>query len=114
MPDSWFIVALLPILFHRTNDVIAGLLRTLNPDELKRADGDVFGRIYEYFLTEFAGLKAHDGGEFFTPGSLVQLIANFLEPTHGIVLDPACGSRGMFVQSDHFVERRQLEVLAER
>ncbi|MFH0967167.1 MAG: N-6 DNA methylase [Methanobacteriota archaeon] len=87
------------------NDVIGQTLRILNPDELKQASGDVFGRIYEYFLTQFADLKAHDNGEFFTPVSLVSLIANIIEPKEGIVLDPACGSGGMFVQSAHFVER---------
>jgi type I restriction enzyme M protein len=87
------------------NDVIGQLLRTLNPEELKKATGDIFGRIYEYFLTGFANQKAHDGGEFFTPISLVQLITNLIEPDHGKVLDPACGSGGMFVQSAHFVER---------
>ncbi len=88
------------------NAVLGQLLRTLNPEELKRVSGDVFGRIYEYFLTQFADQKAHDGGEFFTPVSLVSLIANVLEPKSGIVLDPACGSGGMFVQSARFVERR--------
>jgi type I restriction enzyme M protein len=88
------------------NEVLGQLLRTLDPDELKRMSGDVFGRIYEYFLTQFADKKAHDGGEFFTPVSLVSLIANILEPNHGTVLDPACGSGGMFVQSARVVERR--------
>jgi len=88
------------------NAVLGQLLRTLNPDELKRVSGDVFGRIYEYFLTQFADQKAHDGGEFFTPISLVSLIANVIEPERGTVLDPACGSGGMFVQSARFVERR--------
>jgi type I restriction enzyme M protein len=88
------------------NQVLGQLLRTLNPDELKRVSGDVFGRIYEYFLTQFADQKAHDGGEFFTPVSLVSLIANVLEPASGTVLDPACGSGGMFVQSARFVERQ--------
>ncbi|TAJ44081.1 class I SAM-dependent DNA methyltransferase [Methanofollis fontis] len=87
------------------NTVLGQLLRTLNPDELKRVSGDVFGRIYEYFLTQFADQKAHDAGEFFTPVSLVSLIANVLEPEAGTVLDPACGSGGMFVQSARFVER---------
>jgi len=91
------------------NEVLGQLLRTLNPEELKQVSGDIFGRIYEYFLTQFADLKAHDGGEFFTPVSLVSLIANVLEPERGIVLDPACGSGGMFVQSAHFVERLQGE-----
>ncbi len=87
------------------NDVLGMLLRTLNPEELKKATGDIFGRIYEYFLTQFADQGAHDGGEFFTPVSLVQLIVNVLEPDHGKILDPACGSGGMFVQSAHFMER---------
>ncbi|HBH28891.1 MAG: N-6 DNA methylase [Desulfofustis sp. PB-SRB1] len=88
------------------NVVLGQLLRTLNPEELKRVSGDVFGRIYEYFLTQFADQKAHDGGEFFTPVSLVSLIANVIEPTGGTLLDPACGSGGMFVQSARVVERR--------
>ncbi len=86
------------------NDVLGQLLRTLNPDELKQVSGDVFGRIYEYFLTQFADQKAHDGGEFFTPISIVSLIAHVLEPERGTVLDPACGSGGMFVQSARIVE----------
>ena len=90
-----------------TSDVLGRLLRTLNPDELKKADGDIFGRIYEYFLTQFADQGAHDGGEFFTPISLVQMIVNVIEPSHGKVFDPACGSGGMFVQSAHFVEHQQ-------
>ena len=87
------------------NAVLGQLLRTLNPEELKKVSGDVFGRIYEYFLTQFADQKAHDGGEFFTPISLVSLIANVLDPSRGVVLDPACGSGGMFVQSARVVER---------
>jgi type I restriction enzyme M protein len=90
------------------NVVLGNLLRILNPEELKKADGDIFGRIYEYFLTQFANLKAHENGEFFTPVSLVSLIANVLEPDHGLVFDPACGSGGMFVQSAHFVERQRI------
>jgi len=86
------------------NGVLGQLLRTLNPDELKKVSGDVFGRIYEYFLTQFADQKAHDGGEFFTPVSLVSLIAHVLDPEGGTVLDPACGSGGMFVQSARIVE----------
>ena len=86
------------------NAVLGQLLRTLNPDELKQVSGDVFGRIYEYFLTRFADQKAHDSGEFFTPISLVSLIAHVLDPERGTVLDPACGSGGMFVQSARTVE----------
>jgi type I restriction enzyme M protein len=65
----------------------------------------VFGKIYEYFLTQFADQKAHDGGEFFTPVSIVQTIVNVIEPDHGKIIDPACGSGGMFVQSAHFIEK---------
>ncbi len=86
------------------NQVLGQLLRTLNPEELKQVSGDVFGRIYEYFLTQFADQGAHDGGEFFTPVSLVSLIAHVLDPQRGTVLDPACGSGGMFVQSARIVE----------
>ena len=86
------------------NEVLGRLLRIFNDPALKNANGDIFGRIYEYFLTGFADLKAHDGGEFFTPISLVQMIVNVIEPDHGKVLDPACGSGGMFVQSAHFIE----------
>ncbi len=84
--------------------VLRQVLRIFNDPALQRADGDVFGRIYEYFLTQFADQKAHDNGEFFTPVSIVQTIVNVLEPTRGKVIDPACGSGGMFVQSAHFVE----------
>ena len=87
------------------NNDLGGLLRIFNDPSLEKADGDVFGRIYEYFLTQFAGEKAHDGGEFFTPPSLVQTIVNVIEPDHGNIIDPACGSGGMFVQSAHFIER---------
>ena len=88
------------------NEVLGELLRKLNPDELKRVSGDVFGRIYEYFITRFADQKAHDDGEFFTPVSLVSLIAHVLDPGRGTVLDPACGSGGMFVQSARTVEEQ--------
>ena len=86
------------------NQVLGQLLRTLNPEELKNVSGDVFGRIYEYFLTQFADQKAHDAGEFFTPISLVSLIAHVIDPERGTVLDPATGSGGMFVQSARIVE----------
>ena len=86
------------------NEVLGTLINTFDDAALKRASGDIFGRIYEYFLTQFADQKAHDGGEFFTPVSLVQTIVNVIEPDHGRVLDPACGSGGMFVQSAHFIE----------
>lgn len=79
-------------------------MRRFNNKEIKQATGDIFGRIYEYFLAKFSIQKAQDNGEFFTPSSIVQTIVNVIEPNHGIVLDPACGSVGMFVQSSHFIE----------
>src|SRR5437867_2726308 len=85
--------------------VLEDLMRLFNSEEIKQATGDVFGRIYEYFLAKFSIQKAHDNGEFFTPSSLVQTIVNVIEPNHGTVFDPACGSGGMFVQSSHFIER---------
>ena len=91
------------------NDVLGTVLRIFNDPALQDAKGDVFGRIYEYFLTQFADQSAHDGGEFFTPPAIVQMIVNAIEPDHGKVLDPACGSGGMFVQSAHFIERMALD-----
>jgi type I restriction enzyme M protein len=85
-------------------DLLAELLKIFNRPALQTATGDVFGRIYEYFLNQFAQSGAQEGGEFFTPPSLVRLIVNFIEPDHGVVLDPACGSAGMFVQTGHFIE----------
>ena len=84
--------------------VLEDLMRLFNSEQIRQATGDVFGRIYEYFLAKFSIQKAHDNGEFFTPSSLVQTIVNVIEPDHGIVLDPATGSGGMFVQSSHFIE----------
>ena len=79
------------------------LLRTL-PGAI---EGDGFGLIYEYFLGNFAFSEGQKGGEFFTPTSIVRLIVEILEPFHGKIYDPACGSGGMFVQSAHFVERHR-------
>ena len=98
--------------------LLEDLLKIFNRDALKTAGGDVFGRIYEYFLQEFAIQGAQDNGEFFTPPSIVQMIVNVIEPGVGapfkprdgtIVLDPAAGSGGMFVQSSHFMERMGLD-----
>jgi type I restriction enzyme M protein len=66
-------------------------------------DGDAFGRIYEYFLGEFARTEGQKGGEFYTPACIVRLLTEIIEPYHGVILDPACGSGGMFVQSARFV-----------
>ena len=86
------------------DDVLEEMMRTFDSERLRTATGDVFGRIYEYFLAEFSKQGAHDNGEFFTPPSIVQTIVSVIEPDHGIVMDPACGSGGMFVQSSHFIE----------
>lgn len=86
------------------NEVLERMLRMFDAEALRTASGDVFGRIYEYFLAEFSKQGAHDNGEFFTPPSIVQTIVNVIEPNHGTILDPACGTGGMFVQSSHFIE----------
>ena len=85
-------------------DLLAELVKIFDRPAIKAATGDVFGRIYEYFLNKFAMSGAQEGGEFFTPPSLVRMIVNVIEPDHGVVLDPACGSAGMFVQTGHFIE----------
>jgi type I restriction enzyme M protein len=85
-------------------DLLAELVKIFDRPAIKAATGDVFGRIYEYFLNKFAMSGAQEGGEFFTPPSLVRMIVSVIEPDHGLVLDPACGSAGMFVQTGHFIE----------
>lgn len=85
-------------------DLLAELVKIFDRPAIKAATGDVFGRIYEYFLNKFAMSGAQEGGEYFTPPSLVRMIVNIIEPDHGLILDPACGSAGMFVQSGHFIE----------
>jgi len=95
----------LPKDYERFEDeLLESMMRKFDTEALRTASGDVFGRIYEYFLAEFSKQGAHDNGEFFTPPSIVQTLANVIEPDHGIVFDPACGSGGMFVQSSHFIE----------
>ena len=102
----------LPKDFHIFDDtLLEDLLRIFDSTALRNASGDVFGRIYEYFLMKFAIQGAQDNGEFFTPPSLVQAIVNVIEPDHGIVFDPACGSGGMFVQSSHFIEHEGLDTM---
>jgi len=76
-------------------------------------DFDAFGRIYEYFLGEFARTEGQKGGEFYTPASIVRLLTEIIEPFHGRILDPACGSGGMFVQSARFVAEHQRNPAAE-
>lgn len=113
---------------ERHNPTLAGVLPktynlfsgTLLKELLKKVseipasvDFDAFGRIYEYFLGEFARTEGQKGGEFYTPSSIVKLLAEIIEPFHGRILDPACGSGGMFVQSARFVAEHQKNPAAE-
>jgi putative modification enzyme transmembrane protein len=86
-----------------SDELLAEILRIFNNSALDEVGGDIIGRIYEYFLNKFAKNIASDDGVFFTPKSLVKMIVNVLEPTHGTLFDPACGSGGMFIQSGDFV-----------
>ena len=87
------------------NSLLRDLLRIFNNSAFNEIQDDIIGRIYEYFLNKFAPVVAADDGVFFTPKSLVRMIVNIIEPTHGTVLDPACGSGGMFVSSADFIEQ---------
>ncbi len=86
-----------------SDELLAELLRIFNNSALDDVGGDIIGRIYEYFLNKFAKNIASDDGVFFTPKSLVKMIVNIIEPKQGVLLDCACGSGGMFVQSGDFV-----------
>ena len=92
-----------------SDELLAELLRIFNNSALDEVGGDVIGRIYEYFLNKFAKNIAQDDGVFFTPKSLVKMIVNVLEPSGGVLLDPACGSGGMFVQTGDFVNAAGME-----
>lgn len=100
------LVGVLPKDYTMFNDDLLGeLLRIFNNSALDEVGGDIIGRIYEYFLNKFAKNIASDDGVFFTPKSLVKMIVNIIEPKSGILLDPACGSGGMFIQSGDFVNQ---------
>lgn len=106
----------LPRNYHELDArLLRDLIRAFNSEAVKSITGDAFGRIYEYFLMKFSmsGAGAQEGGEFFTPPSLVQLIVNFIEPNHGVIHDPACGSGGMFVQTGHFVKQHSTKSINE-
>ncbi|MDB2373641.1 type I restriction-modification system subunit M [Psychrosphaera haliotis] len=101
--DNEAIKDALPKTFTRfENDMLKSLLKNFNDIDFSLGS-DIFGRIYEYFLNEFAKTEGQGGGEFFTPSALVSLITEVIEPYHGKVFDPACGSGGMFVSSADFV-----------
>jgi len=87
------------------NDILITLLKAFST--IPSIEGDAFGKIYEYFLSEFAKSEGQRGGEFFTPTTLVRLIVEVIEPFAGRIFDPACGSGGMFVQSARFVEEHR-------
>jgi type I restriction enzyme M protein len=89
-----------------SNDTLVSLLRAINAI-LGDIEGDAFGKVYEYFLGKFARAEGAKGGEYFTPTSIVQLIVEIIEPFGGKILDPACGSGGMFVQSARFIEEHR-------
>ncbi len=97
----------LPKTYNRfENALLKELLKTMNSVPMD-IEGDAFGKIYEYFLGNFAMSEGQKGGEFFTPTAIVQLIVDIIEPFHGRIFDPACGSGGMFVQSARFVEEHK-------
>ncbi|KEF34849.1 membrane protein [Deinococcus sp. RL] len=105
----------LPKLYNRLdNSILVSLLKSFNFSEIAGGlEGDAFGKIYEYFLGEFAKREGQLGGEFYTPTSLVKLMVEIMEPFHGRIYDPACGSGGMFVQSARFVEEHRRNPSAE-
>ena len=87
------------------NHILVTLLKSFS--QILIGDGDMFGKIYEYFLGHFAMSEGQKGGEFFTPTSIVKLIVEIIEPYHGRIFDPACGSGGMFVQSANLIREHK-------
>lgn len=90
------------------NAILVSLLKNFSQIEMD-IEGDQFGKIYECFLGNFARAEGQRGGEFFTPTTLVKLIVEIIEPYHGRIYDPACGSGGMFVQSAEFIKAHQMK-----
>ncbi len=105
--DNPDLTDVLPKTYNRfENTLLKELLKTMNSVPMD-IEGDAFGKIYEYFLGHFAMSEGQKGGEFFTPTPIVKLIVGIIEPYHGRIFDPACGSGGMFVQSARFVAEHQ-------
>ncbi|MBN2444452.1 MAG: SAM-dependent DNA methyltransferase [Spirochaetales bacterium] len=103
---------LLPRIFAGSNldrENVTGLINLFSKDIFRRdhAGVDMIGKVYEYFIGEFASSEGKRGGEYFTPASIVRCLVNMLEPTQGSVFDPCCGSGGMFVQSDIFTKHNR-------
>lgn len=99
LPKNYARPALNKVMLGELIDLISGIAMNEGGDKSK----DVLGRVYEYFLSQFAGAEGKRGGEFYTPRSVVQVLVQMLEPYSGRVYDPCCGSGGMFVQSEKFV-----------
>lgn len=105
--DNSAVKGVLPKNYGRLDkDVLLNLLRLFNDLKIEH-DGDVFGQVYEYFLGNFHKTTGEKGGEYFTPTTIVKLIVEIIQPYHGYIFDPACGSGGMFVQSADFVKRHK-------
>lgn len=103
---------LLPRIYAGSNldaENVRGLIGQFSKDVFKQDHGgeDLVGRVYEYFIGEFASSEGKRGGEYFTPASIVRMLVAMLEPTRGVVFDPCCGSGGMFVQSDIFTKHNK-------
>lgn len=111
--DNTELAGVLPQVYARLGkSTLVELIRLLAPIT-HAVEGDAFGLIYEYFLAAFAMEEGRGGGEFFTPPAIVSLLVEVIEPYHGRILDPACGSGGMFVHSAKFVNRHQREAASE-
>ncbi len=100
LPKDYARPALNAVMLGELIDLISGIALGAEPGEAR----DVLGRVYEYFLGQFAGSEGKRGGEFYTPRSVVRVMVEMIEPYKGRVYDPCCGSGGMFVQSEKFVE----------
>jgi type I restriction enzyme M protein len=108
--DNDALKGVLPRTYNRLDkELLVSLLKNFASIPMD-IEGDAFGKIYEYFLGKFAMAEGQKGGEFFTPTSIVKLIVEIIEPYHGRIYDPACGSGGMFVQSAAFVEHHKKAV----
>lgn len=111
--DNPELAGVLPQVYARLGkSTLVELIRLLAP-LTESVEGDAFGLIYEYFLSAFAMEEGRGGGEFFTPASIVSLLVEVIEPYHGRILDPSCGSGGMFVHSAKFVNRHKRDAASE-
>src|SRR5690606_38525701 len=104
LPKDYSRPALNKVMLGELIDLLSNIAELNAPGHKSR---DIFGRVYEYCLSSFAGAEGKRGGEFLTPPSVVKLLVAMLEPTRGRVYDPCCGTGGMFVQSENFVEAHE-------